>query len=534
MSLKYACDSTSTGYVDSAVECSDPIYVIYQFFISPNPIRHAEIQHCLRKNLANPHIFRVILLNERIYTNDELGLSESSPKLIQHNIGNRMLYSDVYRYCRGHYSGYWVVINSDIFFDDTLKALRKTNIHNLRKIWALMRWNLPDSYTPNINETLPTILDTPSGDTQDCWIFHSNHAIDAHAIKLLDFGFGVPGCDNKLIYVAHVLGFDIVNAPNLIHSYHYHTSQHRNYTNANRIPSPYGIVYPEEYDATTYTYFSKVEERGYTDHNAFWIYLQNNTRFLVLQPDADISKLCYDISVYEHAKRELDGLTENKGTITSDELRTIATKLFEQNSILKSRGILLKNTKEMKQYCDQYLHTISRATCILKPNKWSETYNDGIHIHDAMFQYPDRYPVFWDGVLEPYHHMYGRIGNWLDVLKTKRVFILCDRADECKSSLPKAYVLFGGYRGLLPSTTYVFKNIPEDKDALNKLLKLWVPKIDIALVASETQGNELCAAIYDMGKNAINVGKRLYWYFGLWDDEFPIYRPDIYRLVSPL
>ena len=526
MLLKYACDSAPTGYSVSAVECADPIYLIYQFFVSPNPTRHAEIQHCLRKNVANPHIHHIILLNERIYTEDELGIV--SPKIIQHTIGTRMLYSDVYRHCRGKYAGYWVVINSDIFFDDTLAILRKTDMHITRKMWALMRWNLPDAYVPDVNETLPTVLDTPSGDTQDCWIFHSNHVVDTRALPLMDFGFGVPGCDNKMVYIAHVIGFDVVNAPNTIRSYHYHTSNHRNYTNANRIPPPYAIVYPEGYDATQYKYFSKVEERGYADHNAFRVYLQNTPRYVVLQPDADISKLYFCLARYEQAKHVLDG--SNNPVVTSDELRVMATELFEQNTVLKSRGIALKNTKAMKEYCDQYLQTISRGTAILKPNKWSEEYNRGIYIHDGMFQYPPGYPIFWNGVLEPYHYLFGRAGNWTDVLKSKRVLILCDRADECQRAFPLSHTLFGG-RGVLPEATYIFKNISSSPEDTQLLLSEWVPRCDVALVASETQGNQLCISIFELGRNAINAGKMLYWYFGLWDvAEFSCYRPDLYKI----
>lgn len=532
MPLKYACDSTPTGYSVSALDCADPIYLIYQFFVSPNPTRHAETQHCLRKNLANPHIHRIILLNERIYTNDELGLDETSPKLIQHNIGNRMLYSDVFRHCHKVYTGYWVVINSDIFFDDTLATLRKTDMHKTRKMWALMRWNLPDTYCPDINEILPTVLDTPSGDTQDCWIFHTNHSVHPRALGLLDFGFGVPGCDNKMVYVAHVLGFDVINAPNTVRAYHYHTSNHRNYTNANRIPPPYGIVYPENYDATQCPYFSKIEPRGYADHEAFWKYLQNTSRFIVLQPDADVSKMCFAVSRYAHAKRILAGEIAGEQVVTPDELRTMATELFEQNAQLKSRGIVLKNTQDMREYCDNYLHTISRATCILKPNKWSPEYNHGVYIHDAMFSYPENYPVFWDGVLEPYHYMYGRVGNWMNVLDGKRVLILCDRADECQRALPKAHTLFGGKGVFPPNATFIFKTISNDVAEVADVLNTWIPQCDIVLVASGTQGNSLCVSIYDMGRNAINVGKMLYWYFGLWNkDEMMYERPDIFRLV---
>ena len=72
---------------------SDNIYLIYQFFIHPNTKRNKEIQLALQINIKNTLIDKIYLLNEKIYTCDELGISQNDMKKIEQiNINKRILY----------------------------------------------------------------------------------------------------------------------------------------------------------------------------------------------------------------------------------------------------------------------------------------------------------------------------------------------------------------------------------------------------------------------------------------------------------
>ena len=66
----------------------DPIYLFYQFFVHPNEDRHNEIKYCLLKNVQNEFVDKIYLLNERIYSDKELGVS--SDKIIQVVIHKRL------------------------------------------------------------------------------------------------------------------------------------------------------------------------------------------------------------------------------------------------------------------------------------------------------------------------------------------------------------------------------------------------------------------------------------------------------------
>jgi len=62
----------------------DKINVFLQFYIDKNEEHYNEVKFALKKNVENPYIDQIIMLNERIYTPDELGIQ--SNKIHQVNI----------------------------------------------------------------------------------------------------------------------------------------------------------------------------------------------------------------------------------------------------------------------------------------------------------------------------------------------------------------------------------------------------------------------------------------------------------------
>ena len=85
-----------------------------------------------KKNVLNKYITKIYLLNERIYTDIELGIS--SNKIVQINIKERILFKDVFDYIQNfRIFGYNIIINSDIFFEDTISNLFKSDIHIHKK-----------------------------------------------------------------------------------------------------------------------------------------------------------------------------------------------------------------------------------------------------------------------------------------------------------------------------------------------------------------------------------------------------------------
>ena len=95
--------------------CNDNVYLFTQFFLHGDNERRNEILYCLQNNVRNKSIHRIILLNERIYSDEELGVV--SEKIIQVNIGKRLLFSDIFEYVfETKIQGYIIIANVDIFF----------------------------------------------------------------------------------------------------------------------------------------------------------------------------------------------------------------------------------------------------------------------------------------------------------------------------------------------------------------------------------------------------------------------------------
>lgn len=202
-------------------ENCDNINIFMQYFIHPNQNRHKEIRTCLIKNVLNKSISKIYLLNERIYMKEELGID--SNKIVQVNIKNRLKYADVFRYINEHsIKGYNIFMNSDIFLDETINNLQKTDIHLNKKMYALLRYECI-----NLDKYKESKLFGPRADSQDTWIIHSNFNVTNEECKIFNFEFGKPGCDNKLIYLMKTLGYNVLNEPDFIRTYHLHNTQIR-------------------------------------------------------------------------------------------------------------------------------------------------------------------------------------------------------------------------------------------------------------------------------------------------------------------
>ena len=86
----------------------DPIFLINQFFIHKNKERNKEIKFCLKRNINNFN--KIYLLNERIYSNEELGLEkEDMNNIEQITINKRLTYKDFFDFIKKlNIKGYYV------------------------------------------------------------------------------------------------------------------------------------------------------------------------------------------------------------------------------------------------------------------------------------------------------------------------------------------------------------------------------------------------------------------------------------------
>jgi hypothetical protein len=148
-------------------------------------------------------------------------------------------------------NGIIIAVNSDIMLDESIEKLKYSTIFlpsHKKSMITLLRYEYTDDYVPFDTNCSQSKLFGPRGDSQDTWIIHSRNNIPKQYRDLFDFQFGIPGCDNKCVFLFHFLNYDIYNDPLTIKTYHFHKSKQRNYT----------ISY--EYHTTSYVNHTKSYE----------------------------------------------------------------------------------------------------------------------------------------------------------------------------------------------------------------------------------------------------------------------------------
>ena len=163
------------------------ITLVTQFFVGHTPVRANELRSALKVNVMNPFINKIVLLNERVYSDDELGVK--SDKIQQVVVGNRLDYKTVFDNVESlGLKGYIVLSNLDIFFDKSIEKLKQSGIADEKAMFCLLRYE----YKPG-RPVSEAPLSHHLSDSQDTWIWHSNHNAPSHHRKILDFELGVPG-----------------------------------------------------------------------------------------------------------------------------------------------------------------------------------------------------------------------------------------------------------------------------------------------------------------------------------------------------
>lgn len=191
------------------------------YFYTGNGQRQSELHLCLGHNLKNPEIDHVYLWCEDEYL-------EQHPKLTTQS-GSRPTYQTLIDWANSvsEADDIVVIANSDIHFDDTLRWPHLTNMAST--MIALSRWDVPVQGKERL---------FAYEHSQDTWIFRGNITLTG-----LDYFMGLPGCDNRIAFDAHKAGYRVVNTAKDIITYHHHLSNHRSYTQDDRIIGDYMPVF---------------------------------------------------------------------------------------------------------------------------------------------------------------------------------------------------------------------------------------------------------------------------------------------------
>jgi len=182
--------------------------------------RNKENEQCLKENLSNPWIEKVVLLcdDKRPFPTHE--------KIVGVEINHRPTFDDFFSEMGKHQTDFYLLANADIYFDDTLyyaKFLKD------KGVFALCKWNDKiDGGCEFYNHQ----------DSQDAWIFR-----EAPVKVVMPFHMGCLGCDNRLVVELEKVGYSVSNPSLTIKAHHVHFGP-RKASIDTRIPEPYKWIPP--------------------------------------------------------------------------------------------------------------------------------------------------------------------------------------------------------------------------------------------------------------------------------------------------
>jgi hypothetical protein len=517
---------------------TDPIHVFSQFFLHRDPARLKEIQFCLHKWCENPAIDHIHLLNERLYTAQEMGMSADHPrfsKISQTVIGHRIRFSDIFAYIRlNQIPGYHVLVNSDIAFDTTLGNLRKTDMHTKQVMFAQLRFEY-NSLSPTHSRIFG-----PRFDSQDTWIFHARFPPPESAERALAIEFGKPGCDNKLAYLATILGYEIVNDPFFIKTFHVHANPARDYTAKDAIREPWAIVVPAGFDymgmqslgislRTVSGQTRNFQEMRYDDNRVLYEYLARKVgageRFLVPR-----------ISGHEN-NFAVFGRWAKLDRTTADMLQYFRqiTPVMKNNA-----GIRLSSMDSIIQYSNAYLDAFDHCDVYAGWEPWGGYLPHIAQSHDYIKQTYGNKRIIWASALDVFHYIHNQT-PWTWALRGKRILIISPLIESIKTQVEKRTEIYAGV-DLFPDCSFVFLKPPQTQGAepagefgdemgrFCETVDRFKGTYDIALVSCGGYANPICSHIYRTGHSAMYIGGVLQMYFGILGNRWLKDRPDILRL----
>ena len=506
--------------IDEPIVTGD-IVLFQQYYIDNNPERHAENKKCLFYNSNNNSITKIILLNERLYSDEELGVK--SGKIVQVVTGKRLSYKDAFDYVsNNNIEGYLILANTDIFLDRSIINVMRSGLATTRKMFCQLRFE----YDGNTDLRNCRIFG-PRPDSQDTWIWHSNMKTTKAQRKILDIPLGTQGCDNKMVYLFNLLGFICHNEPHLIKTYHYHKSQIRNYNkDSKRATMPYYAIFPslDKTDiADTHHSFDIVREN---DNLRNYVYKKITSRKPFIIPR---------IAGVENNLAMMGVISIQDGNVSPEFARLL-------NGILptmkKHAGIQISNKQSMCDYSQRYMTAFHKCEKYFWWEPWGNVVCGGIAQSFDFVTTNFQKPKFDAIALDIFHSI--ATNPWTLALKGKRVLIISPFADSFKEKVDIREKIYG--IDLFPECELSFIKPPQTQGANSSRefdveLKEFVGELekikdtfDIALCSCGGYGNLVCSELFDMGKSAIYVGGVLQMYFGVYGARWLRERPDAMRL----
>jgi len=212
------------------------------FYVDSSKERQSEIEICIKSNINNQSIDRIIVLlsdNHLIELNDVTCNLDIPNQLKIKTIlfEGRPTYNDYFKLTENYPSDINIIANSDMVMDyNSIMRLKSWSWKNY--CLALSRWDF-------VNKDLcfKDAIHFNRADSQDVWILKGAFP----QIEGVDFGLGIGGCDNRIALLLSKY-YELINPSLDIITYHYHLSKVRNWIKngitLKKVAPPYKLITP--------------------------------------------------------------------------------------------------------------------------------------------------------------------------------------------------------------------------------------------------------------------------------------------------
>ena len=415
--------------------------------------------------------------------------------------------------------------------------MRKTELSNKQQILAQLRFDYTSKQLGKCK------LFGPRADSQDSWIFHSNFN-PYKQVKIFNFIFGKPGCDNKLIYLFTILGFEVFNQPYFVKTYHIQKSEARDY-GKDMLPHPYMMLSPHvstrqitntqvwgtvgwrliNNHKLTIESITKNFTRFMfkTDNNTLREYLrsslENDDTFLIPHTDMGgtiLASTCLMLNNVTH------GTFFQTGQIIPQYQNDIQVKHFWNTMIqllqqTPNHGI--GTTMDIIQYAVKYLEAFNKAKICIGFSTWNKNFKQLLTENKQDF-----YRGFFDSikhrqwisstVTNIFTHLY--LNPWIKQLNRQKLLIISPYADGIKNQINTIKLKNLYNFDIFADCEFCFIKFKIWNTQIQEQIVNELGNFDIVLCDCGLFGSLVSNYIYGIGKSVIDIGDILPLYFGLW------------------
>tara|TARA_R100000808_G_C2125185_1_gene135549 strand:- start:248 stop:955 length:708 start_codon:yes stop_codon:yes gene_type:complete len=187
--------------------------LLTSYYKCENEDRHEEYLTCLRKNITNNFVSKIV-----VFLRDTLCVPEVEHEKINYVQDPEHTYRSYFEYCNEHHQGEKCIIaNSDMILNDTIGLLKDGSMEG--KFFCLTRWDIKEDGSLKFYRP-------PHGPdkSQDVWIFQSPININMEEANI---PLAHQGCDNRIAMVARKSGLDVYNPSLRIKCEHLHLVDYR-------------------------------------------------------------------------------------------------------------------------------------------------------------------------------------------------------------------------------------------------------------------------------------------------------------------